>query len=274
MDSTHPQADRCPVDIERWPLSSFVSAQQLDEWCESDDNASVNRAPLDTRRDWLQKKADAKGFSDYKRYLRRLRIRPAGTILEIGAGTFWLSSYLATIRDVDTVVGVELSLERILAFRELTAELFGAPIEKLTYALGDMHRIARPDKSFDLVVCDATLHHADNLVRVLREAWRVLKPGGWFIAFREPSIGRLRPGRPQFDPEFPENGSAMYYYVDGWRSAFVNAWYTQIRATGFFEDLVVRGIPIRKSTLRLLSPLRMALRYPKIVIAGQRPIRA
>jgi len=35
-------------------------------------------------------------------------------------------------------------------------------------------------------VCSAVLHRAANIVQVLREAKRVLKPGGQFVAIREP----------------------------------------------------------------------------------------
>lgn len=34
----------------------------------------------------------------------------------------------------------------------------------------------------DLVVLNATLHHCDDMARVLREAARLLKPGGWLIS--------------------------------------------------------------------------------------------
>ena len=39
---------------------------------------------------------------------------------------------------------------------------------------------------FDFVVCSAVLHRAANIVQVMREAKRVLKPGGQFVAIREP----------------------------------------------------------------------------------------
>ncbi len=51
---------------------------------------------------------------------------------------------------------------------------------------GDFHKLDFPDNHFDFVVCSAVLHHAANIVQVLREAKRVLKPGGRFVAVREP----------------------------------------------------------------------------------------
>jgi SAM-dependent methyltransferase len=44
--------------------------------------------------------------------------------------------------------------------------------------------------SFDLVYGRQVLHHAHNLPKLCREAWRVLKPGGYFIATREPVISK------------------------------------------------------------------------------------
>ncbi len=47
-----------------------------------------------------------------------------------------------------------------------------------------------PDASFDLVYCRAVLHHARDLRQLCREASRVLRPGGVFIASREHVISK------------------------------------------------------------------------------------
>jgi ubiquinone/menaquinone biosynthesis C-methylase UbiE len=138
-----------------------------------------------------------------------------------------------------------------------------------------MHKIQRPDESFDFVVCDATLHHADNLVAVLRECRRVLKPGGWFIAFREPVISHWRLRPPVFSERYPEDGSAMYYYIDGWRSAWINSRYHNTRFTPFFEQRVVRGIRLSRTLQKWIKPLLLPLwmvAYPKVAMAAQKPL--
>jgi len=43
-----------------------------------------------------------------------------------------------------------------------------------------------PKNHFDFVVSSGVLQNSVNIVQVLREAKRVLKPGGQFIAIREP----------------------------------------------------------------------------------------
>jgi ubiquinone/menaquinone biosynthesis C-methylase UbiE len=57
---------------------------------------------------------------------------------------------------------------------------------KITRMPGDFHKLEFPNNHFDFVVCSAVLHDAANIVQVLREAKRLLKPGGQFVAIREP----------------------------------------------------------------------------------------
>ena len=268
-----PGRDAAP--IEHWPLSEYTSQRQIEEWSTDEDNAELYAGDDASRRKFLNFKAAHLSWGNSEYYFRKLGVPIRGKVLEQGAGCFWLSSYLSSFDEVDEVVGVELSEDRILAFRELSLALFSrARPEKIRYVVGDMHRLDAPDGSFDLVVCDAVLHHADNLVAVLRESWRVLKPGGWFVALREPSISSLRLKDPVFHSRYPEDGSAMYYYKEGWRSAFLNAWFVNIRTTPFVEYGFVRGRRMPWFARRLLRALDVRQHisiYPKLCIAGQKP---
>ena len=266
-----------PPDVELWPFSDSLRPRQVEEWSVDEDNASLYASSVEKRREFLQYKAALLDWRNAGRYWRALGVPMRGRVLELGAGNFWLSTYLSAQPEVEEVVGVELSASRLLAFRELVMELFeGADRNKIRYAVGDMHRLNCPDNSFDAVTCDAVLHHADNLVSVLREAWRVLRPGGWFVALREPSISRLRPRPPRFHARFPEDGSAMYYYRDGWRSAFINSWYVNVHIVPFVEYGIVKGHRIRSWTVRRALralDLRIPLRaFPKICIGAQKPL--
>jgi ubiquinone/menaquinone biosynthesis C-methylase UbiE len=57
---------------------------------------------------------------------------------------------------------------------------------KITRRTADYHRLDFPARHFDYVVCSALLHRGVNIPQVLREVKRVLKPGGCFVAIREP----------------------------------------------------------------------------------------
>ncbi len=47
--------------------------------------------------------------------------------------------------------------------------------------LGTAYEIPVPNESFDSILCTAVLEHLEGPSRALREAWRVLKPGGYAL---------------------------------------------------------------------------------------------
>jgi ubiquinone/menaquinone biosynthesis C-methylase UbiE len=127
---------------------------------------------------------------DFPKYLPFLKenygLEFFGRILEIGAGGAWLSAELSKQPRVVEVVATDFS-QRLL--QELAPKVFAllrANAAKITRTPGDFHHLDFPADHFDFVVSSAVLHHADNIVQVLREAKRVLKPGGRFVALREP----------------------------------------------------------------------------------------
>lgn len=109
-----------------------------------------------------------------------------GRILEIGAGSAWFSAELSKLAAVEAVVATDFS-PRLL--KEKAPEVFrmlGARESIITRMPADFHHLDFPDGSFDFVVCSAVLHHAVDMAAVLREAARVMKPSGRFVAIREP----------------------------------------------------------------------------------------
>lgn len=109
-----------------------------------------------------------------------------GRILEIGAGGAWLSAELSKLPKVVEVITTD-HLPTLLKERAPKVfDLLRANTRKITRVPGDFHHLDFPANHFDFVVSSAVLHHASNIVQVLREVKRVLKPGGQFVAIREP----------------------------------------------------------------------------------------
>ena len=95
------------------------------------------------------------------------------TVLEIGIGTGGLLTELAA--RASTVIGVDHSPAML---DEARRRLSAADLDNTELRLGEITHLPLPDNAVDCVVANMVLHHAADPVAVLREVWRVLKPGG------------------------------------------------------------------------------------------------
>jgi ubiquinone/menaquinone biosynthesis C-methylase UbiE len=109
-----------------------------------------------------------------------------GRILEIGAGGAWLSAEISKLPRVVEVIATDASPGLLKEHAPKVFKLLAAHSDKITRMPTDFHHLDFPNNHFDFVVCSAVLHRAANIVQVLREAKRVLKPGGQLVAIREP----------------------------------------------------------------------------------------
>ncbi|NOS71851.1 MAG: class I SAM-dependent methyltransferase [Verrucomicrobia bacterium] len=109
-----------------------------------------------------------------------------GRILEIGAGAAWFSAELSKLPGVVEVIATDFSPKLLKEQAPRVFKLLQARESKITRMPADFHKLDFANNHFDFVVCSAVLHHAVNMVEVLREARRVVKPGGKVVAIREP----------------------------------------------------------------------------------------
>jgi SAM-dependent methyltransferase len=103
---------------------------------------------------------------------------PGRRALELGCGTGIFLERVA--RSGAAIVGIDLS-EDLLA----KARARMRPFANVVLARGNAETLPYPDASFDVVYGSSVLHHLD-LDAALREAHRVLRPGGR-IVFAEPN---------------------------------------------------------------------------------------
>ena len=89
------------------------------------------------------------------------------------------------------VCGIDQSTEAIDQVRALVASL--APnLSRDNFRVELVESMSFGDADFDVVVCSAVLHFArdeEHWQRMVREMWRVLKPGGIFFARLASTIG-------------------------------------------------------------------------------------
>ncbi|MBD0741378.1 cyclopropane-fatty-acyl-phospholipid synthase family protein [Streptomyces sp. CBMA152] len=103
---------------------------------------------------------------------------PDSTLLDMGSGYGGASRRLAQQFDC-RVVALNISEVQNRRHREFNSECgLDGRIEVVT---GSFHDIPAPDASFDVVWSQEALCHSGDRPRVLREARRVLKPGGHVV---------------------------------------------------------------------------------------------
>ena len=135
--------------------------------------------------EWLRSvRDDLPRFIPFLR--RKCELEFRGRILEIGAGGAWLSAELSKLPNVVEVIATDVSPRLLKEQAPKVFKLLNANTAKITRVPGDFHKLDFPSGSFDFVVGAAVLYDATNIVQVLRESKRLLKPGGQFVAIREP----------------------------------------------------------------------------------------
>lgn len=105
-----------------------------------------------------------------------LRLTPHIVIADLGAGEGLLSQLLA--RRASKVWCIDNSPRMVEVGTEL-ADKNG--LANLTYKLGDIENVPLPDKSVDLAILSQALHHAQHPEAAVKEAHRILKPGGQIL---------------------------------------------------------------------------------------------
>lgn len=105
-----------------------------------------------------------------------LRLTPRIVIADLGAGEGLLSQLLA--RRASKVWCIDNSPRMVEVGTEL-ADKNG--LANLTYKLGDIEQVPLPDKSVDLAILSQALHHAQHPDTAVKEAYRILKPGGQIL---------------------------------------------------------------------------------------------
>ena len=115
-------------------------------------------------------------------YLARLPRSGVRRIVALGCGTGIEVRALRRLMDPGTViVGVDHSPELLDVARQLTVQ--GGLAGNVTYSVADAHDLPYVDGEFDIVIMHTLISHVDEPIRVLREARRVVRPGGTVAVF-------------------------------------------------------------------------------------------
>ena len=146
--------------------------------------------------------------------LQKGRISATDRVLDAGCGSGRNSYYLMT-QDVD-VYGVDTNPSAVAGLRELAIEL-GRPSDPAHFRVEPLEALTFDAGFFDVVICSAVLHFArdnDHFNAMMRELWRVLRPGGLFFARLASSIGMESQVRQVTGRRFALPDGSERYLVD------------------------------------------------------------
>jgi len=115
---------------------------------------------------------------------KRLGEISGGRILDVatGSGDF-INTLMKMLKDYDSFIGIDISVKDLESAKK---RFEGKPVEFLEM---DAEHLKFEDNSFDIVCTGYSLHHFENVDRVLAETKRVLKPDGYFLVQEEFSDG-------------------------------------------------------------------------------------
>jgi ubiquinone/menaquinone biosynthesis C-methylase UbiE/DNA-binding transcriptional ArsR family regulator len=98
---------------------------------------------------------------------------PIRSLLDLGTGTGRMLELFAD--GIERGLGLDLSLDMLALAR---ARLDRAGLKHCSVRHGDIYDLALPPDSFDVVIIHQVLHFLDDSARAIREAGRMLRPGG------------------------------------------------------------------------------------------------
>ncbi|HVZ51020.1 MAG TPA: metalloregulator ArsR/SmtB family transcription factor [Pseudolabrys sp.] len=99
--------------------------------------------------------------------------KPFRSLLDLGTGTGRMLEMFGP--DLERGLGIDLSLDMLLLARD---RLERAGLKHCSVRQGDIYDLPLANDSFDVVILHQVLHFLDDGGRAIREAARVLRPGG------------------------------------------------------------------------------------------------
>jgi ubiquinone/menaquinone biosynthesis C-methylase UbiE len=99
-----------------------------------------------------------------------------GTLLDLGTGPGYLPIEIVKRFPAIRCDGIDLS-GRLIKMARTNAEKAGLA-DRLNFEVGNAAKLRFEDESYDMVISTGMLHMLKDPVKVLRECYRVLRPGG------------------------------------------------------------------------------------------------
>lgn len=119
-------------------------------------------------------------------------IIPESTVLDVGCGAGWLSSFLSSMLHVNKIYSIDSSLNYTKYFLPSVVKSMGGVPNKIITVQGLFSPVLLNDESVDVIVISSAMHHSNNMSVLLNEFKRVLKRDGYLIILNETPASQIR----------------------------------------------------------------------------------
>jgi len=179
----------------------------------------------------------------------QLAAKIRGHVLDVGAGTCWVTAKLSQFESVDEVVSLDLSESFLRIIKRLEGNT-----AKIKFAVSTFDDVPFDDNYFDCVFMVASLHHSIAPIRTLLEAKRVLKGSGVLMIVEMPSSTlRIKEGRKQRLSLSRSSGATEMCYTKGELEYFIrHAGFDDVSFTPL--DVMTRN-PVKRVIRRAIRRL-------------------
>src|SRR6516164_1545322 len=111
-----------------------------------------------------------------RRTIERLALASGASVLDVGCGRGSSAIPAAVaVGSQGRVLGVDLDQLLLELARVKTRQL---QLHNIEFRLADMESLGFPDATFDAVVCVFAIFFEPDMVKQVRELWRMVRPGG------------------------------------------------------------------------------------------------
>lgn len=173
--------------------------------------------------------------------------------LDVATGPGHTAARLAP--GADFVIGLDIAPGMIAVARQRAAQM---GLENLAYLIGDVHALPLPAGSLDLVTCRIAPHHFHDVAGFVKEAARVLRPGGRLVA--EDSLAPDRPAVATFLEDLEKRRDPTHVHSLSraeWGAAVAGAGLRLVRETVYRKrhpfDLWIRRTGLDESEIAELT---------------------
>jgi len=184
----------------------------------------------DRMADTYQREIDARFGPVIEHLLSRANLRSGETILDLGTGTGSVAIEAVTKLGPDgRIIAVDISPEMLDKAR---ARIRARSIPNVEFSVGRAEAIPAEDDSLDAVLASLSLMYVIDRARAAREIFRVLRPGGRFVASvwagpEETDIVQFQQTAGSFAPTPPVEGVGPGALADP------TSFLSQLEAAGF-----------------------------------------